>query len=112
MDDATGQFVGSIAVEVGVVVDGLGLVGEGVGRVVHEGLHGGFGTEGFEEGFGHRVEVDEGYVLGGGDFAHGVRISGEGVGYFAVGVKGAAVHAGDEDRCGLFGAGLSDVVGE
>ena len=70
--DTTGQLIGTVAVEVGVVGDGLGLVGEGVGGVVHEGVHGGVGAEGFEEGLRHGVEVDEGDVLVAGDLAYGV----------------------------------------
>ena len=40
VDDAAGEFVGSVAIEVGVVGDGVGLVGIGVGGVVHEGVGG------------------------------------------------------------------------
>jgi hypothetical protein len=95
-----------------VVADGGGLAGEGIGGVVHEGFEGAFGAHGFEEGFAHGVEVDEGYFLLGGDLAHGVRVWAKGVSDLAGVVEGAAVHGGDEDRCCAFGAGLSDVVGE
>ena len=112
VDDAAGEFVGAVAVEVGVVADGGGLAGEGVGGVVHEGLDGAFGAHGFEEGLAHGVEVDEGDLLLGGDFAHGVGVAAEGVGDVAGVVEGAAVHGGDEDGCCAFGAGLGDVVDE
>ena len=112
VDYAAGQFVGSVAVEVGVVVDGFGLVGVGVGGVVHEGVHGGFGAEGFEEGPGHGVEVDEGDVLLGGDLADGLGVVAEGVGDVAGGVEGVAVHGGDEDGCRARCAGFGDVLGE
>ena len=96
----------------GVVVDGFGLVGVGVGGVVHEGVHGGFGAEGLEEGPGHGVEVDEGHVLLGGDLADGLGVVAEGVGDVAGGVEGIAVHGGDEDGRGSGGAGPGDVLGE
>ena len=47
-----------------------------------------------------------------GDLAHRVGIGAEGVGDVAGVVEGAAIHAGDEDGGGAFGAGLGDVVGE
>ena len=112
LDDAAGQFVGSVVVEVGVVVDGVGLVGVGVGGVVHEGVGGGFGAEGFEEGLRHGVEVDEGDVLLGGDLADGFGVVAEGVGDVTGGVEGVAMHGGDEDGCGSGGAGPGDVLGE
>src|SRR5438309_11044139 len=58
VDDAAGELVGAVAVEVGVVADGFGLAGEGAGGVVHEGFEGAFGTYGFEEALAHGVEGD------------------------------------------------------
>lgn len=55
VDDTARQFVGAIFVEVGVVADGFGLVGERIGRVVHEGLERAFGAHGFEECFAHGI---------------------------------------------------------
>ena len=44
VDDAAGEFVCAVAVEVSVIVDGLGLVREGVGGVVHESFDAAFGS--------------------------------------------------------------------
>ncbi len=79
---------------------------------MHEGFEGAFGAHGFEEGFAHGVEVDEGDLLFGGYFANCVGVGAEGVGDVAGVVEGAAVHGGDEDGRGSLGAGLGDVVGE
>ena len=79
---------------------------------MHEGFECAFGTHCFEEGFAHRVEVNKSYFLLGGDFAYCVGVGAEGVGDFAVVVKGAAVHWSDEDGSCAFSAGLDDEVDE
>ena len=113
VDDAAGELVGAVTVEVGVVADGGGLAGEGVGGVVHEGFEGAFGAHGFEEGFAHGVEVDEG------DFLLRRRLRAWRRGsrprelvMWPASSKVRRFMAGDEDGRCAFGAGLGDVVGE
>ena len=48
LHDGAGQFVGAVGVEVGVVFEFVGLVGECVGWVVHEGVQGSGFAHGFE----------------------------------------------------------------
>jgi len=112
VDYASGELVRAVAVEVGVIADGGGLAGEGVGGVMHEGFEGAFGAHGFEESFAHGVEIDECDFLFCGDFADGVGVGTEGVGDFAGVVEGAAVHGGDENGRCAFSAGLGDEVDE
>src|ERR1035438_305298 len=112
VDHAPRQFIGSIFVEMGIVADGLGLVREGVGRVVHECLHRTIWTHGFKENLAHYVEVDECRVLCGSNLAHRIGIACERVCDLAVVVKGPAVHAGDQHRYRTFGAGLRNVDGK
>ena len=92
VNDAAGEFVGSVAVEVGVVADGGGLAGEGVRGVVHEGSQRAFGAHRFEQGFAHGVEIDEGDFLLRGNFADGVGVGTEGVRDLAGVVEGSAIH--------------------
>lgn len=60
LHDRSGQLVGAVGVEVRVVFELVGLVGECVGWVVDEGMQGSGWAHGFEEGFAEGIEVDEG----------------------------------------------------
>ena len=83
----------------GVVGESLGLVGECVGRIMHERLLTAFIAECLEEGACHVVQFDNGHIFTACNSAHCVGIVAVGFLYLTMSclVEGASLSGSDED---------------
>ena len=111
LGDTAGELVGTVVTVVGVVFEGVVLIGEGVGRIMDEGFFGAFFSEGLIKFETHGVKVDDGDFLLLTNLADGLGEVGEGLLRFSV-FPAAAFHGGDEDGVGFLFAGGGEVAFE
>src|SRR5258708_1835135 len=91
-DDAPGQFISAIGVEMGVVFEFLVLSRKSSGRVVHKCLDSPFRSHGFKQLLAHGIQVNQRNILFLGQFAHSFRIVTKGIHDLSFRVEVTAMH--------------------
>ena len=100
--------VGTVWIEVGVVLQCLQLAWIGVGRIVHQRLLRTFHTHGFKQGAGHVVKLNHRNLFTAGNRTHGIRVVAVGLTDMPLAIERTALGWRHKHDGGFTGAGLVD----